>query len=676
MKRDSLFTFLEAAITGFFLSFSAVACLVTAFDLSTVSLLLLGLYCAGGGLLCGFLCSRRLGLVMLGLAALAAGIAWQNGTLENGLESLLYTLSGVYHDGYGWQVIQWNWRSAESMARTLAPFLYISGSTLSMLTAWTVCKGQSSIVACVPAALPVMACFVVTDTLPGIGWLVLFLTVMTVMLLTSATRQTDRAQGRKLALYTALPVFLAVGVLFLAIPQETYYHQPQAQAIEDFLLGKHSLEQLLDRLAGKPVMTGEKKVDLTAIGVRRDNPAKILEVTTRYRSGVLYLRTTALDQYTGTQWYDSEMPVPALNWPEQPNAVEIDQVHIKTQYAHELLYLPYYPMGMELESMTRGMINTRKLNEYSFTQMLRDPWEVDDPNDRSVISEDQRIQMQQLTQLPDRTQQWAEKLARSIVGDQTDPYYQALAIADYVQNSARYDKNTGKMPADTGDFARWFLEESETGYCVHFATAGAVLLKSLGIPARYVTGYMVKTTAGQPTDVLGKDAHAWVEYWLPGFGWTVLDCTPPSIEDAVQTQPQADQTEQADKPQTDGKTSADAQQEANGGWLWLTLIPGGFFLLWAQSRVRVCIRKKRRSRGSSNARALVYWAEVEHLSRYLRQAPPEDLLFLAQKAKFSPYTIEDTELEIFDRSLRQGQRQLNKKNFLCRLWYRWVLALY
>lgn len=683
MKRERLFTFLEAAITGFFLSFSAVACLVTAFSMDPVSLGMLALYCMGAGVVCGFLCSRRLDLLMLGLTALVAGILWQNEVLLEGLESLLYRLSRIYHDAYGWQIVQWDWRSAEEMEETLAPIIYILGAFLAIVTAWTICRGQSSIVACVPASLPVAACFVVTDSLPDTVWLVLFLTVTGVMILTSATRQADRGHGRRLALYTVLPVFLAVGVLFLAIPKETYYHQSKAQAIGDFLMGKHTLEQLLEQLAGIPLVTAEKKVDLSAVGVRTDNPTQILEVTPRHRGGLLYLRTSALDRYTGTQWYDSETAVPDLYWPQKGQAVEINEVQIKTQFAHEMLYLPYYPFSMDIQGMTRGLTNTQKLNEYSVTQMLREPWEVLYTLERTTISEDQRIQMKALSQLPEDTMQWAIPLARSIVGDQTDPYYQALAIAGYVKASARYDKKTNAMPADHEDFAKWFLEESETGYCVHFASAGAVLLKALGIPARYVTGYMVETKAGTTQKVLAADAHAWVEYWLPGFGWAMLECTPSATEQTpdtpLPTQPDAPEpTYTAPQHRPNQPQQGPAQQaSADLGWLWwLTAIPGVAVLMWVQRRLRLQIRKKRCCRGSPNAQALARWAEAELLSRHLGQQPPEELLVLAEKAKFSPYVLSGEELEAFDPYLRQAVQQLQKKRFICRLWHRWILALY
>ena len=81
------------------------------------------------------------------------------------------------------------------------------------------------------------------------------------------------------------------------------------------------------------------------------------------------------------------------------------------------------------------------------------------------------------------------------------------------------------MPSSETDFVRWFLEESDTGYCAHFASATAVLLQAAGIPARYVTGYMVDTQAGVSTTVYMDEAHAWVEFYDPSVGWRVLEST-------------------------------------------------------------------------------------------------------------------------------------------------------
>ena len=100
----------------------------------------------------------------------------------------------------------------------------------------------------------------------------------------------------------------------------------------------------------------------------------------------------------------------------------------------------------------------------------------------------------------------------------------------------------------------------------------------------------------------------------------------------------------------------------------------GVFLLQRKLRVYYRIRKCRR--GSPNAMALARWERVEQLSRYLGQQPPQRLLELAQKAKFSPYILTDGELMEFDAYMEQTVSRLKRKSFPRRFWHKWVLALY
>ena len=72
-----------------------------------------------------------------------------------------------------------------------------------------------------------------------------------------------------------------------------------------------------------------------------------------------------------------------------------------------------------------------------------------------------------------------------------------------------------------------FFFDTRRGFCEHYASAAAVLLRDAGIPARVVTGYL----GGEVNSVNGflvlrqRDAHAWVEYWTAAHGWTRLDPT-------------------------------------------------------------------------------------------------------------------------------------------------------
>lgn len=86
---------------------------------------------------------------------------------------------------------------------------------------------------------------------------------------------------------------------------------------------------------------------------------------------------------------------------------------------------------------------------------------------------------------------------------------------------------------DGMDPVEYFLTKSREGYCVHFASAGTLLLRELGVPARYVTGYVIHKKqwkdhkdGSYTAEVLDSDAHAWVEVYLDEIGWVPVEMTP------------------------------------------------------------------------------------------------------------------------------------------------------
>ena len=98
-------------------------------------------------------------------------------------------------------------------------------------------------------------------------------------------------------------------------------------------------------------------------------------------------------------------------------------------------------------------------------------------------------------------------------------------VANYVRGSATYDVDFTACP-DGEDEVVYFLTESKSGVCRHFASAATLMYRALGIPARYVVGYNTYATGETWTEVSGKDAHAWVEVFITGLGWVRMDPTP------------------------------------------------------------------------------------------------------------------------------------------------------
>jgi len=72
-----------------------------------------------------------------------------------------------------------------------------------------------------------------------------------------------------------------------------------------------------------------------------------------------------------------------------------------------------------------------------------------------------------------------------------------------------------------------FLFEQKTGFCEHFSSAFAILMRSAGIPARIVTGYVggEYNRFGNYWLIRKERAHAWTEVWLPERGWVRADPT-------------------------------------------------------------------------------------------------------------------------------------------------------
>lgn len=112
-----------------------------------------------------------------------------------------------------------------------------------------------------------------------------------------------------------------------------------------------------------------------------------------------------------------------------------------------------------------------------------------------------------------------------------------LMLADAVRQRlaklAVYDLYLDEIPAGT-DTIQYFLETGHEGYCMHFASAGALILQELGVPARYASGYIVKQQAFRMDEETGefvapvydRNGHAWVEIYIDNVGWIPWEMTP------------------------------------------------------------------------------------------------------------------------------------------------------
>ena len=109
----------------------------------------------------------------------------------------------------------------------------------------------------------------------------------------------------------------------------------------------------------------------------------------------------------------------------------------------------------------------------------------------------------------------------------TNPYDQAIAIQNYLRSNFTYQLDAGPAP-DGRDIVDYFLFDSQVGRCDHYASSMAVMLRTLGVPTRIVTGLAPVPFDSEMSGYVyrGRNAHAWVEVYFPGYGWIPFEPTP------------------------------------------------------------------------------------------------------------------------------------------------------
>jgi transglutaminase-like putative cysteine protease len=127
--------------------------------------------------------------------------------------------------------------------------------------------------------------------------------------------------------------------------------------------------------------------------------------------------------------------------------------------------------------------------------------------------------------LPPRLDPRIPSLARTIVSSANSNYARAKAIEGYLRQNLGY---TLELPGDEADPLAHFLFERKKGHCEYFASSMAIMLRTLGIPARVVNGFRGSqyNDLNQTYIIRGRDAHSWVEVFFPEYGWGTFDPTP------------------------------------------------------------------------------------------------------------------------------------------------------
>lgn len=705
---------------SFLLSFGGLGCMVTAMELGDRLDWLAGacLFASVIMALCFSLGWSRKLLPALWACWLPVIFLPGSPFLAQGAD-LLRQLMSIYNQGYGIAVPKFLLEaSADSH---LLPLLLLA-QMISLGVCWAVQRQCSPILAYFSCVLPVASCVVVTDTVPHLAMLLLWLAGLILLGMTHKVRLRNRNQGDRLTLYCAIPVALGLLLLTLLVPQKGYSPPISLtfQQISDWFTDHFGKVVYVDApVDSKPIDLADR-VDLRDADAQNNSKDVIMNVEAQF-TGVVYLKGRDYDGYGGMEWTSDPSrqetaAFPGYNWLSHQGKLQVT-----TELVFNQQFVPYYADTGYLS--TGGSVNNSE-NTNIFTYScygLRENWK--ELWQSYYSSGAPGVDMRYL-ELPADTEQAARKILRlTAIPKDGDSLDRALYIGEFVKNSAVYNLTPQRFPEETEDLAIWFLQEAEEGYCIHFATAATVLLRAAGIPARYVEGYMVPVTAGETAAVRGDMAHAWVEYYLSGVGWVILDATPSDDSQPPQpTDPTIESTDPTDStsepsqpttepsiipnptvptaPQPTGSTESQPgdteptelptgtislpPEEPKASvpvWVVVVLIGLGAVMAIAciinlQWYLRRRHRLKRMNQGPSKQRTLARYRECQRLCSCLDEPLPNRLQELTEKACFSPYELTEQELKEFTAFLRVGIRRLKERSFFRRLIYRFVYALY
>jgi transglutaminase-like putative cysteine protease len=136
-------------------------------------------------------------------------------------------------------------------------------------------------------------------------------------------------------------------------------------------------------------------------------------------------------------------------------------------------------------------------------------------------------------QLPGSVSDRVRERATAVAGNESNAYDKAVAIEEYLESNKRYSLTVERPD---GEIADSFLFEMDAGYCTYYATTMVVMLRSEGVPARFVTGYTTGQSVGDGEYVVrGLDSHAWVQVYFPDVGWVNFDPTPSTARETAET---------------------------------------------------------------------------------------------------------------------------------------------
>ena len=554
--------------------FGTLYSLISAFELPVQNGILACfclLFAAAGALIFTF-CSPRRWYLLLGGCVLVFGYAlWSNWLkVTRGVQEIAALIVEQYSLAFEgvYPIEAAEGLSAAERASACTAVLVLAAFLLACWFSWVLIQHRLFWLAILPT-IPFLSVSLILTKAPAWPALWTLLLFYGLLLLCRMAGKRDAYGGAKLTLIS-LPFLLALllGIHALS-PEEEYEYADWAGEVAVRLTDMAAQTGIQFRTIPGTGSTMEPlgEVNLSQAGPLRFTGETVLKVQA-YASGSMYLRGFSSGIYNGRDWemlpqesYDRyrkevaglpvDYPPPPLNFAAYAALTdyytELTTVQIQNLAAdRRYYYTPYQffapgsdvPLSIGQDSYL-GL--TDEITEYRIDSLLTaNPIEGGIlMGEAAMVEKTYRdFAYREYLQLPDGMKEQLLNLLRDSKDaeellelgemgalDSVSRMRLVELVAQFLGEQAKYEPETPVTPLYQ-DFVLYFLQSGRQGYCVHFASAGTVLLRALGIPARFVTGYVTELTPGKMVSVPDYAAHAWVEVYFDGYGWQPVEMTP------------------------------------------------------------------------------------------------------------------------------------------------------
>ena len=391
------------------------------------------------------------------------------------------------------------------------------------------------------AFLEVLAACVLSTSLNFFVFLLFFLILGVATFTSSEMRESGmkhtsgtRLTGRGLAIrLTAISVFVSTGILVITSGLFFFLPRTARAAFQHLVSHRYHLAGFSNR-----VVLGEigeiKKENVPVMHVRMDKPED--------HGLALKWRGDVLVNFNGRVWSSLQgMGQPMRS--DRSGQVQLDDARLRpgarhisyavylndNEIASEALFFAGTPEFLRIDATvirrpggnySLGFGDARNISYQVYSRL--DPDDLIDDYLAPLTGPQRRAYLQ----LPPMDSRVGE-LAQKIVGAEASPIVEARMIEQYLRTNFGY---TLELPAtEPLDPIADFLFRRKKGHCEYFASAMAVMLRSVDIPSRVVTGFQsgIYNPISKSQLIRTSDAHSWVEAWVPRRGWTTFDPTPP-----------------------------------------------------------------------------------------------------------------------------------------------------